>query len=206
LATPCIERAVPGVVVPIPRLPVSANLPASVRSPDLKVEKSKSPFPVLKFWVRSEVMAEVVVAAPYASRVLKAILNAVVVAEERLERVKGVEVAEARVEVAATAPNVGDVVAERVNVYVLPDWEVERSAYPVLLLTVEKALAQLEHDRVWVFWFHPKGEEMMAEARVLPAPARRPPKVVEAVPPLVTAMVVLAERAPVESTVRTASV
>src|SRR3989344_1530832 len=61
-APDCIERAVPGEVVPIPRLPVSANLPASVRSPDLKVEKSKSPFPVLKFWVRSEVMAGVEVA------------------------------------------------------------------------------------------------------------------------------------------------
>ena len=47
---------------------------------------------------------------------------------------------------------------------------------------------------------------MIAEEIVFPAPARSPPRVVEAVPPLVTAMVVLAERAPVESTARTASV
>lgn len=67
-------------------------------------------------------------------------------------------------------------------------------------------LKQFAHERVWVFWFHPKGEEMAAEDIVFPAPASSPPKVVEAVPPLVTAMVVLAERAPVESTVRTASV
>lgn len=77
-------------------------------------------------------IAEVVVAveAPSsaASRVLKAILTAVVVAKERLETVKGVVVAAARVEVAATEPNTGEVVAERVKVYVLPVCEVERSA------------------------------------------------------------------------------
>lgn len=65
-------------------------------------------------------MAEVVVAveAPSsaASRVLKATLTAVVVAEERLETVIGVEVAAARVEVALKVPNVGEVVAERVKV------------------------------------------------------------------------------------------
>ena len=110
------------------------------------------------------------------------------------------------VEVAAIVPKTGEVVAERGKVYVLLDCVITRSAYPVLLLTAEAELKQLEQVRVLVFWFHPKGEEMMAEARVLPAPARRPPKVVEAVPPLVTAIVVLAERAPVESTARTASV
>ena len=196
----------PGVVVPIPRFPVSANLPASVKSPDLKVENIKSPFAPEKLRVRSEVKAEVVVADPYASRVLNAILNAVVVAEARLERVKGVEVAEAKVEVAAIVPKTGEVVAERVKVYVLLDCVITRSAYPVLLLTAEAELKQLEQVRVLVFWFHPKGEEMAAEDIVFPAPASSPPKVVEAVPPLVTAMVVLAERAPVESTVRTASV
>jgi len=153
-------------------------------------------------------MAEVVVAPklPTAPVDWNATLTAVVVAEARFETVNGVVVAEARVEVAATAPNVGEVVAESVKVYELPDCEIARSAYPVLLLTAEAELKQLEQVRVLVFWFHPKGEEMMAEARVLPAPARRPPKVVEAVPPLVTAIVVLAERAPVESTARTASV
>lgn len=39
-----IEKAVPGEVVPIPRFPASLNLPASVRRPDLNVEKIKSPF------------------------------------------------------------------------------------------------------------------------------------------------------------------
>ena len=76
----------------------------------------------------------------------------------------------------------------------------------MLLLTSVAVLRQLVQVRVWVFWFHPNGEEMAAEDMVLPAPESRPPRVVEAVPPLVTAMVVLAERAPVESTERTASV
>ena len=117
-APDCIERAVPGVVVPIPRLPVSANLPASVRSPDLKVENSKSPFPVLKFWVRREVMAEVVVAPklPTAPVDWNATLTAVVVAEAKLATMSGVEVAPEIEEVAETVPKTGEVVAERVKV------------------------------------------------------------------------------------------
>src|SRR3989344_898092 len=116
-APDCIERAVPGEVVPIPKFPVFANLPASVRSPDLKVENSKSPFPALKFWVRREVMAPVVVAPslPTAPVDWNATLTAVVVAEAKLATMSGVEVAAARVEVAATVPHVGEVVAERVN-------------------------------------------------------------------------------------------
>ena len=63
-------------------------------------------------------MAEVVVAPklPAAPVDWNATLTAVVVAEDRLEIVNGVVVAAARVEVAETVPNVGEVVAERVNV------------------------------------------------------------------------------------------
>ena len=71
----------------------------------------------------------------------------------------------------------------------LPDCEVERSAYPVLLLTAEAEERQLAQERVWVFCAQPRGEEMMAEARAVPLPARRPPKVVDAVPPLATVSV-----------------
>ena len=113
-----IESRVPGVVVPIPRFPVSANLPASVKSPDLKVEKSKSPFPVLKFWVRREGMAEVVVAPklPTAPVDWNETLTAVVVAEAKLATMSGVEVAPEIEEVAETVPKTGEVVAERVKV------------------------------------------------------------------------------------------
>ncbi|MDP3784729.1 MAG: hypothetical protein Q8R12_01475, partial [bacterium] len=51
---------VPGLVVPMPKLPVSNILAASVKSPDLKLEKIKSDFPVREFWVRREVKAPVV--------------------------------------------------------------------------------------------------------------------------------------------------
>lgn len=65
-------------------------------------------------------MADVVVAveAPSsaASRVLKATLTAVVVAEARLETVMGVVVAPDKVEVAKTVPKVGEVVAVKVKV------------------------------------------------------------------------------------------
>lgn len=44
LATPWMENMVPGLVVPIPRFPVSDSLAASVRMPDLRVENIKSPF------------------------------------------------------------------------------------------------------------------------------------------------------------------
>lgn len=123
LAIPCIESIEPGEVVPIPNLPVSDSLAASVKSPDLKVENRRSPFPVPKFWVSKEVMAEVVVAPslPLAPVDLKSTLTAVVVAEAKLARIKGVEVAAEIEEVAVTTPNTGVVVAERVNVYVLPD-------------------------------------------------------------------------------------
>ena len=85
----------------------------------------------------------------------------------------------------------------------LPDCEVERSAYPVLLLTAEAEERQLEQVRVWVFCAQPRGEEMMAEERARPLPARRPPKVVDAVPPRRTAMVEEAVTSPVPSPTRT---
>lgn len=84
----------------------------------------------------------------------------------------------------------------------MPDWETERSAYPVLLLTVENELAQLVQVSVWVFCAQPKGEEMTAEESASPLPARRPPRVVEAVPPRRTATVPLAESVPVPSAAR----
>lgn len=71
----------------------------------------------------------------------------------------------------------------------------ERAAYPVLASTVEKALAQLAQERVWVFCAQPRGEEMTAEERASPFPERSPPKVVEAVPPTATEMVDEAARA-----------
>ena len=70
-----------------------------------------------------------------------------------------------------------------------PELETERSAYPVLLLTAEAALRQLVQESVWVFWAQPRGEEMAAEEKARPPPARSPPKVVEAVPPTLTARV-----------------
>lgn len=128
LATPLTEKMEPGLVVPMPTLPVSMILKASVRRPDLKVEKIRSPFPVSEFWVRSEVTAPVVVAPPPRSSVRKEILTAVVVAEAKLASTSGVEVAAERVEVAVTVPKTGEVVAERVKVYVEPELETERSA------------------------------------------------------------------------------
>jgi len=113
---PPLEMAWAGEVVPTPRFPVSMNLPASVSRPDLRVEKIKSAFPVKKFWVRREVKAEVVVADPVWSRVLKESLEAVVVAEERLAMVIGVAVAAAIEEVAVKVPKVGEVVADKVKV------------------------------------------------------------------------------------------
>jgi len=135
---------------------------------------------------------------------LNSTLTAVFVAEARLERMKGVEVAPEMDEVAVNVPKTGEVVADRVKVYVLPDWDVERSAYPVLLLTVVMELKQLEQESVWVFWAQPKGEEMIAEVTApAPLPARSPPKVVEAVPPRLTARVELDDRRPAPSTART---
>ena len=43
-ATLLMERMVPGVVVPIPRLPLESRMP-SVRAPEFSVEKRRSPFP-----------------------------------------------------------------------------------------------------------------------------------------------------------------
>lgn len=123
-----MEKMLPGLVVPTPKLPLSKILAASVKSPALKVEKIRSDFPVREFWVRRLVMAPVVVAAPVRSRVLKASRTAVVVAEDKLARVKGVEVAAAMEEVAVIVPKVGEVVADKVNVYEEPVLEVERSA------------------------------------------------------------------------------
>ena len=54
-----------------------------------------------------------------------------------------------------------------------------------------------------MFCAQPKGEEMAADERASPPPARSPPKVVEAVPPLKTAKVPLAVTAPIESVTRT---
>lgn len=70
--------------------------------------------------------------------------------------------------------------------------------------TVEKALAQLEHESVWVFCAQPNGEEMTAEVTApAPLPARSPPRVVEAVPPTLTPKVVEAESSPEPSTAST---
>ena len=43
---------------------------------------------------------------------------------------------------------------------------------------------QFVQVRVWVFCAQPKGEETTAEDSARPLPASKPPKVVEAVPPL----------------------
>lgn len=112
----CREKRVPGEVVPTPRLPVSANLPASVSKPERRVEKIRLLFPVREFWVRREISEEVVVAAPVKSRVWKESWTDVLVAEDKLARVRGVEVAWESEEVAVIAPKVGEVVAERVKV------------------------------------------------------------------------------------------
>ena len=61
-------------------------------------------------------MAPVEVAPPSKSRALKVSLVAVVVADEKLASIRGVEVAAAREVVAVTVPNVGEVVALVVNV------------------------------------------------------------------------------------------
>ena len=53
-----------------------------------------------------------------------------------------------------------------------------------------------------MFWVQVRGEEIEAEFTASPAPARSPPKVVEAVPPRRTAIVPLAERTPVPSVTR----
>ena len=67
--------------MPMPRLPVSIILTASVRTPDRRVENSMSPFAALKFWFTTEVMDAVVVDRLVVSRVLNDILAAVLVAE-----------------------------------------------------------------------------------------------------------------------------
>jgi len=69
----------------MPTLPLLSILIASVKEPLLNVEKAKSPFPVVQFWVRIEVMAAVEVpVAPLMSWALKVNLEAVEVAEARL--------------------------------------------------------------------------------------------------------------------------
>ena len=86
-ALPPTERAWAGVVVPIPRLPLSITLMASVSKPDFSVEKMRLDLPTLKFWVSKEVMADVVVGelpppAPLSSYPRKVSRAAEVVAEE----------------------------------------------------------------------------------------------------------------------------
>ncbi len=66
--------------------------------------------------MRREVIAPVEVAPPSKSRALNVSLVAVVVAEEKLASIRGVEVAEAKEEVAVTVPKVGEVVAFVVKV------------------------------------------------------------------------------------------
>src|SRR3989344_9071081 len=89
---PTTSRAVEGEVRAIPTFLFSI-LKASVRVPEFKVEKARTPLAptsvssVLKFLVSIEVMAEVVVARILpASKVLKERRVAVEVAEARLER------------------------------------------------------------------------------------------------------------------------
>ena len=84
IAVPVISNCWLGVVVPMPTLPLSVILIASVKAPLLKVEKAKSPFPVVQFWVRIPVMAAVEVEEPRISEVLKVNLEAVEVAEAKL--------------------------------------------------------------------------------------------------------------------------
>lgn len=119
------ERMVPGLVVPIPRLPVPMNLAASVRAPERRVENTNAPVPVSKFWVRIEVMAAVVVAAVFRvpcgvvepARVLKTNLVAVLVAEAKLVKARGVEVAAD--EVSTSVSRVSGVVVPRPNCLVV---------------------------------------------------------------------------------------
>ena len=69
----------------MPILPDEVNRAASVRVPLCRVEKLRSPLPVLKFWVRMLVMAPVLVAL-VMSLALKVRREAVDVADARLER------------------------------------------------------------------------------------------------------------------------
>lgn len=109
-APDCRARRVPGVVVPNPRRP------------------------------KASMMTKVEVADPEGvgdSTARRGRRVAVEVAETE-SRAKGEEVAaglmerefpeKSAVEVAVSAPKVGEVVAERVKVYVLPDWDAARSA------------------------------------------------------------------------------
>lgn len=84
LTLPLTSRRVPGEVVPRPRKPAEESLMPSVKMPDFKVEKARSPVPPLKFWVRMPVIADVVVPLT-RSLALKEILDPVEVAEARLE-------------------------------------------------------------------------------------------------------------------------
>ena len=69
----------------MPRFPALVNLPASVKMPDLSVEKARSPFPVVKFCVKIPVMAAVEVAFT-RSLVRNESRDADEVADARLER------------------------------------------------------------------------------------------------------------------------
>ena len=69
----------------MPRLPDEVKRAASVRVPLFRVEKARSPLPVLKFWVRMPVIAAVEVAL-VMSLALKVRREAVEVADARLER------------------------------------------------------------------------------------------------------------------------
>ena len=82
---PATDRSCAGEVVPMPRLPALVNRPASVKMPDRSVENARSPFPVVKFWVRMPTIAAVEV--PFVtSFALKVRREAVEVADARLER------------------------------------------------------------------------------------------------------------------------
>ena len=80
------ESLAEGLVEAMPTLPFESILIASVKAPDLNVEKAKSPFPVVQFCWRIEVMALVVVPAPLMSAALNESLEAVEVGEAKLVR------------------------------------------------------------------------------------------------------------------------
>lgn len=89
---PDTSRETCGLVNPMPMYPSPDILMASVSSvPDRRVEKIKEPVALEKFWLRSPVMAAVVVGKeePLLSSALKEMRLPVLVAFDRLETYSG---------------------------------------------------------------------------------------------------------------------